>query len=343
MKPFRISLNARNWFAAPLMAGLISCGGGGSGGDGFSNAFPENNVPSTTQASVLQLNDAFAATLSGGQEVPQISSSALGSGTVVVNPVSLDMIATLTTSGITATGVHIQQAATGANGPIVFVLTETSPGSGIWTLKTRLTSAQFNVMQLDGFYFNVRSTTFADGEIRGQITSQQTSGAISGGTGLNTVITPLTAFVSSLRGLHEAPPVTSSAQGAGSLLTTVSSREVIASVVTNGIAGTAAAIHQGALGVNGPAVVSLTETSGGSGIWTTRATLSDAQYNALQAGNMYFNISSAAFPNGEIRGQILVQRQTLSNSVGPPPGTTGSGTGAGTGTSGSGAAFVVGF
>lgn len=343
MKPFRISLNARNWFAAALMAALISCGGGGSGDGGFTNAFPENNVPSTSQASVLQLTDAFAATLSGGQEVPQRSSSARGSGTIVVNPISLDMIVTLTTSGITATGVHIQQAATGANGPIVFVLTETSPGSGIWTLQTRLTGAQFNVMQSGGFYFNVRSATFADGEIRGQITSQQTSGAISGGTGLNTVITPLTAFVSSLRGLNEIPAVTSGAQGAGSLLTTVSTREVIASVVTKGIAGTAATIHHGALGVNGPAIVSLSETSAGSGIWTTRATMSDAQYNALQAGNLYFNVSSAAFPNGEIRGQILVQRQTLSNSVGPPPDTTGSGAGAGTGTSGGGAAFVVSF
>lgn len=340
MKPFRLSLNARVWLAAAFMTALISCGGGGSGDGGFTNAFPENNVPSTTQASVLQLTDAFAATLSGGQEVPQVASSARGTGTIVVNPVSLDMIATLTTSGITATGVHIQQAATGANGPIIFVLTETSPGSGIWTLRTRLTGAQFNVLQLGGFYFNVRSASFADGEIRGQITSQQTSGAIGGGTGLNTVITPLTAFVSSLRGLHEVPSVTSGAQGAGSLLTTISSREVIASVVTSGITGTAATIHHGALGVNGPAIVSLTETSAGSGIWTTRATLTDPQYNALQAGNLYFNISSAAFPNGEIRGQILLQRQTLANSIGPPPDATGSGAGAGSGT---GTAFGVGF
>lgn len=344
MKPIHACFKARTWFAAISIMALAACGdGSGSASVGFSNAFPENNVPSNTQASILQLTNIFGATLSGAQEVPQRPSGARGSGTVLVNPATLEMLATLTTSGITATAVHIEQGATGANGPIVFSLTETVPGSGIWTLRTTLTPAQFNTMRANGFYFNVRSATFADGEIRGQITLQETADAdTSGGTGLDTVITPLTAFVTALRGSQEVPPVTSSALGAGSLLTTISTREVIASVVTSGIAGTAAHIHEGALGVNGPIIVPLVETSAGSGIWNGRSTLSDAQYNALQAGNLYFNVHSAAYPNGEIRGQIVVQRQTLSNSIGPPPDASGSGAGisGGTGTQTPGASLT---
>ena len=35
------------------------------------------------------------------------------------------------------------------------------------------------------------------------------------------------------------------------------------------------------------------------------ATLTEAQYNAYKAGNLYVNVHSAKYPNGEVRAQLL--------------------------------------
>ncbi|GAB3554211.1 hypothetical protein GCM10027343_41930 [Noviherbaspirillum agri] len=325
---------ALRWLIAAAAIALASCGGGrGSDTAGGAVTFQEGNTPSTTPASVQQLANAFAATLSGAQEVPVRVTSALGSGVIVVNPTTLEMVATLTTTGITGTAANIHQAATGANGPIVIPLTETSTGSGTWTARATLTEAQFTTLRASGLYFNVQSARFPDGEIRGQITPQElTGGTAPTGTGTNTQVTPLTTYLSALRGTQVVPATPSTGLGAGAILTSPFTREIIAAVATSGVAGTTAHIHQGALGINGPILVPLGEVSPGSGVWTGRATLTDAQYNALFAGNLYFNVRSASYPAGEIRGQIVIQRQTIANSIGSSTDTTGTGTSTGTGT-----------
>ena len=86
-------------------------------------------------------------------------------------------------------------------------------------------------------------------------------------------------------------------------------RQLLAAVTTSGVAGTAAHIHQAPAGENGPIIIPLEELISASGIWFATATLTEDQYSALRAGNMYFNVHSAAYPDGEIRGQILAQRQ----------------------------------
>ena len=75
-------------------------------------------------------------------------------------------------------------------------------------------------------------------------------------------------------------------------------------VTTFDIIGTGVHVHAAAAGATGPIVFALTEISA-SGIWSTQVRLTDAQLNALRAGNYYLNVRSAAFPNGEIRGQIM--------------------------------------
>ncbi|MDP9107898.1 MAG: CHRD domain-containing protein [Pseudomonadota bacterium] len=106
-----------------------------------------------------------------------------------------------------------------------------------------------------------------------------------------------------LTGAQEVPPVTTMAAGTGAIVVGAD-KSVSGSVTTTGIAGTAAHIHQGAMGVNGGVVVPLTKT--GDTTWSVPAgaKLTDEQYSAYQAGNMYVNVHSAANPNGEIRGQL---------------------------------------
>ena len=67
---------------------------------------------------------------------------------------------------------------------------------------------------------------------------------------------------------------------------------------------TAAHIHMGATGANGPVIVPLTDV--GAGVWNVPANtvLSADQFKAYKQGNLYFNAHSTAFPGGEVRGQI---------------------------------------
>ena len=71
-----------------------------------------------------------------------------------------------------------------------------------------------------------------------------------------------------------------------------------------GVEGTAAHIHQAARGQNGPVIIPLTK-SGDSYSVPAGAKLTDAQYAAYKAGNLYVNVHSGANKGGEIRAQIM--------------------------------------
>ncbi len=106
-----------------------------------------------------------------------------------------------------------------------------------------------------------------------------------------------------LSGDQEIPPVTSSASGTATI-TVEADRSVSGSVTISGVSATVAHVHEAAAGKNGPIVFPLTKTS--DNVWTVPAgaQLSDTQYESYKAGNLYFNIHSAAHKTGEIRGQI---------------------------------------
>ena len=75
-------------------------------------------------------------------------------------------------------------------------------------------------------------------------------------------------------------------------------------ITTSNIKGTGAHIHEGAIGKNGPDIIPLTKTSDDEWAVPSGAKLSDAQYDAFKAGNLYVNIHSDAHKSGEIRGQL---------------------------------------
>lgn len=105
-----------------------------------------------------------------------------------------------------------------------------------------------------------------------------------------------------LTGAHEVPAVTTAASGTGTI-TVAPDRSVSGSVTATGMSPTMAHIHQGAPGVNGPVIIPLTQ-SGNVFTVPAGARLTDAQYDAFKAGNLYVNIHSAAHPGGEIRAQL---------------------------------------
>ena len=106
-----------------------------------------------------------------------------------------------------------------------------------------------------------------------------------------------------LTGAEETPAVTTQASGKGSIVVNAD-KSVSGSITTQGITGTAAHIHLGAPGQKGGPVITLAK--GDNGVWTVPAgsVLSDEQYAAYLAGNLYINVHSAENKGGEIRGQL---------------------------------------
>jgi len=107
-----------------------------------------------------------------------------------------------------------------------------------------------------------------------------------------------------LSGSEQVPPVQTSASGSGTI-TVNEDKSVSGSVTTTGVAGTAAHIHMAPRGQNGKIIIPLTKSSDGN-TWSvpSGAKLTDAQYEAYKAGNLYVNVHSAARKGGEIRGQL---------------------------------------
>jgi hypothetical protein len=106
-----------------------------------------------------------------------------------------------------------------------------------------------------------------------------------------------------LTGAQEVPPVSTAASGR-STITVASDRSVSGAIVVTGMEPTAAHIHQGAMGANGPVILPLAKTAPTTFSVPIGAKLTDAQYAALKEGKLYLNVHSAAHPGGEIRLQM---------------------------------------
>lgn len=106
-----------------------------------------------------------------------------------------------------------------------------------------------------------------------------------------------------LSGGQEVPPAITTASGSGTIVVGAD-MSVSGSVTTVGVVATAAHIHLGAAGKNGPVIIPMTKTS--DNVWSVPAgaKLTEAQYASYKAGDLYVNIHSAKYKGGEIRGQL---------------------------------------
>lgn len=115
-------------------------------------------------------NDTFGASMSGGNEVPPVSTSATGNYTANYNRVTKVLSYTVTYQGLTPTMGHIHSVtattAAGNNGPVTIPFSSlTSPITG----QTTLTQDQQDAMYAKRTYSNLHTTANPNGEIRGNI------------------------------------------------------------------------------------------------------------------------------------------------------------------------------
>jgi CHRD domain len=109
-----------------------------------------------------------AVKLTGDQEVPPTTSTATGTGTLVINSDGT-VSGTIRTTGIEGTVAHIHLAEPGKNGPPIITLTLTAPN--VWSVPAgaKLTPDQYKSFKDGNLYVNVHSAEHKGGEIRTQL------------------------------------------------------------------------------------------------------------------------------------------------------------------------------
>lgn len=115
----------------------------------------------------LQAAD-IAVKLTGDQEVPAVTSNAMGVGTLVVNS-DHSVSGSIKTSGIEGTVAHIHLAEPGKNGPPIITLVKTADNT--WSVPggAKLTDDQYKSFKEGNLYVNIHSAEHQGGEIRTQL------------------------------------------------------------------------------------------------------------------------------------------------------------------------------
>lgn len=248
-------------------------------------------------------------TLSGSQEVPEVTTSATGTAIMAVNFETGAVTGLLNFSGLSgpAIAAHIHRAAAGTNGDVVVPLTAPSATSGTIVISATLSQELLAALRDNQLYLNIHTAANPEGEIRGQ------------------VIFPGVPITVDLSGFQEVPPVATQAGGIANITLDPATGAVNGIVTFAGLSGpaTAAHIHQSAVGTNGPIIVSLTPPFAEAGTIPVSSILTLDQLSAAVADQLYINIHTAANPGGEIRGQIFypvgAPALTPSPSPSPPP------------------------
>jgi hypothetical protein len=234
----------------------------------------------------------FALTLGGDQENPPTGSAGSASGTIDVNLISGAASGSITVSGFTAMAAHIHDGFAGVNGPIVVGLEQDPNDPTRWQLPAAVTLSSGNIDRLlaGALYVNVHSAQFVGGEVRAQLLPAH-----------------VRVFFAALSAHEEPGFVVASGTARGALTVNTDTLGIVAHVTLAGVdSPTAAHIHQGFAGANGPVSIGLTQDPvDANHFFVDDAMLSQAAFDALLAAGLYFNVHTQANPDGHVRAQIV--------------------------------------
>jgi hypothetical protein len=265
-------------------------------GKTYLNVHTANNPNGEIRGQIMLESDyAFHANMSGANEVPATLSSAKGIAVVHLShdKTMLHVQAFFTGLSSAITGAHLHIAKPGTGGPVIVDLAPYLHGNMIDAhLRTYAWGARLDSLLAGDVYINVHTTDNPNGEIRGQLMMAQ---------GL--------AFMTTLDGAQETPPVPTQGMGLGYFEISPGMNMMSYQVVFSGLSGapTAAHFHKAPVGISGGVVVNLADSMTAneikgslSGTNLTKAFIMDAI-----AGKIYINVHTPAYSGGEIRGQIV--------------------------------------
>jgi CHRD domain len=194
-------------------------------------------------------------------------------------------------SGDVITAAHIHAGDPVTNGPVLVDMKPSISNNIVNGTVTGLRQSFIDSLlnKTGQLYFNVHSSQVPSGLLRAQ---------------LNEKI--IFAADVALTGAQEVPPVTTTATGQA-WFRVVENNVLYSKVSVANLeatdALTAAHIHTGATGVNGPVLIPLAASAADFGV-TKTTSLSASQYDALVNNRLYVNVHTTLFPAGKIRGQL---------------------------------------
>ncbi len=251
---------------------------------------------------VLLTSGRFIVPLTGFDEVPPVTTTATGKADFSYNVSTNALTYKIEASGITsATGIHLHVEDAGVNGPVAINIPvppsfPAKPATGV----LNLTSLGEVTLLTNGIYLNIHTPQYPNGELRGHVVDGH--------------------FVSVLSGRAEVPANQSAGRGKASWTYDPMTRNLFYWVNVTGLQNiTAAHIHRGKTGENGPVAYDLLP----SAIKFTSdiplqgmVTLSKEDETRLYNGELYINVHSQTVPSGEIRGQIIGGMAGVSDATG---------------------------
>jgi len=137
----------KKWIAAIALAGALSL---------------------AASCQTMSMSGGEQVSLTGANEVPAVTTSASGSGTVTIKD-DRSVAAKITVTGMTATAAHIHEAAAGSNGPVIVPFNKTGDNTFEAPADAKLTEAQYASYKAGKLYVNVHSAKSPGGEIRAQL------------------------------------------------------------------------------------------------------------------------------------------------------------------------------
>ena len=266
---------------------LISLMNGGT----YINIHTEDN-PGGEIRGQLQLDQdfTFLADLNGENESPVVVTDGLGLAALhyTAGQLAFEINVQLTGLSSEITGAHLHSGAPGENGPVIVDLGDYRDGNRI---SGRL-EVPVEVLQeiFEGnVYINVHTSDNPGGEIRGQMN-----------------FLPGITFDGWMNGMQEVPFTNSGASGLAVSTIYPGLSDIALWMLVDGVTGPIAAahFHQAPLQENGGVVHDLTGDLNGNSILHL-GVVDDGVLSALLTGEIYINAHTAAYPGGELRGQMF--------------------------------------
>ncbi|WP_207491609.1 CHRD domain-containing protein [Aridibaculum aurantiacum] len=258
-----------------------------------STTFPGGEIRSQLVEATNFMSFFFNARLQGAQEVPPNSSTATGgvSALIDLNTDKIYITGSYSNLSSTISGSHLHIGSVGINGPVAVTLVNSGGTSGTLHAAGTISPDAMDSLVRSRTYINVHSTNFPGGEIRGQLVQFSQQRFLGG----------------RLSGANEVPPNSSVATGTVIARYNDGTGEVELTGdyqnLSSPISGSH--IHLGSAGINGPVIVTLTNTGGTTGTLSGSGPLTQNQRDSLLSGRMYVNVHSTSFPGGEIRAQLI--------------------------------------
>ena len=234
------------------------------------------------------------AVLSGTNQQPPVNGAGYGLLIGRFDPTSRSLEYRLSVTGLgeTIAAAHFHSGGPEATGDAAHAITFPNgrlTATGVWE---NIPAATADSLLRGLIYVNIHTASAPEGKIRGQIQPIPNAGVYQLDPG------------------NEVPPILpSNSEGSGDATITVDPQTRTARYVARWCCmtgpATMAHFHRAARGENGAVVHALTMNPGDSvveGVWSG---LSDQDIADIRSGNIYLNVHTDQYPNGEIRGQVI--------------------------------------